>query len=559
MQRLQKHPLKLLLKLLPLILIILWTNAADLPAQTESLSELIRYRIDTLRTLGYFYIGETRIASTTLLPRLYENNQYAPLWTDSDKIDALINVIDTIDAEGLEPEDYHHSEIQGRKAFLDGSDNPNNLIKADLEMLLTDALILLQNHLSCGKVDPQRLNPNWDFNRNINDRSPLAVTHEILSSGNLSAEIDGLKPQHPTYAKLKTALAHYRSIAAMGGWQAMPPGITLKTTMRDDRVIYLRRRLATTGNLPSEDKEDNRFDDELKKGVIQFQKQHGLTPDGMVGGNTLTALNVPVEKRIDQIRANLERARWCPHSIQDRFVLVDVAGFRLRFYSVGNIIWSSRIQIAAPFHRTPVFRDNIRYIEFNPAWNIPPKVTMENILPEINQSPHYLADHQIKVLDMRGRRLNAASLDWSLYPAQNFPYILRQSPGPSNTLGSVKFMFPNPHMIFLHDAPSKNLLTAKKSVFKLGCIQVEKPLKLAELLLDDRREWNQEKFQKIIATQTSKVIYLKKPVPVLLQYWTVAVDNSGIVYFRKDIYDRDGAVIKGLKADHRRIVTAGPR
>lgn len=517
------------------------------PALPESIIDIIHLRIDTLRTYKELTIGEAKIASTKMLALLYEKNQFNPFWTDANKIDALIRSIKEIKADGLEPEDYHYSEISGLQAFLEHNDPKNNLNIADLDMLLTDALILLKYHLVFGKVDPKRLNPTWNFHKEMDSRDPIAAVEEFLASKDLFSRINELKPQRPIYAKLKSALAHYFSILAAGGWRSLPIEVSLKKGMHDDSVLSLRKRLAVSGDLSTSNINDDHFDADLEKVIVQFQKQHGLTPDGVVGGKTIAALNVPVTKRIDQIRANLERARWSLHALKDRFVLVDMAGSEIFFYDKDNIIWKSRVRVGRSFCLTPIFRDNIRYLEFNPAWTIPPTILNKTILPEIKKDPQYLAKHQINIFDRRERIVAPESLEWDHYPEKKFLYILRQVPGPNNALGLVKFMFPNDYMIYLSGTPVKSLFSMDHKTFSPGCIGVEKPFELAELLLNDSSRWHKNKFKQIIASPKTQIVHLKDPVPVLLSYWTVDVDNSGLVYFKEDIYNRDNAVVKGLK------------
>jgi murein L,D-transpeptidase YcbB/YkuD len=484
-----------------------------------------------------------------MLARLYENNQFNPFWIDSDKIDALIRSIKKIKAEGLETEDYHYSKIIGVRAFLEHNDPTGNLNNADLDMLLTDALILLTYHLVFGKLDPKQLHPIWNSCRRIDNQDPITVVEELLASKDLYSRINALKPQRPLYAKLKSALAHYLSIFAAGGWQSVSSGVSLKKGMHDDRVKSLRKRLAVSGDLSATNLNNDHFDTHLEKAIFQFQRQHSLMPDGVVGRKTIAALNVTVTKRIEQIRANLERARWSLHALKDRFILVDMAGAELLFFDKDNIVWKSRIQTGRSFCMIPVFRDNIRYIEFNPAWTIPPAIIKRTILPEIKKDSQYLAKHQINIFDQRESRIDPDNLEWSQYPQKRFPYVLRQDPGTDNALGLVKFMFPNVHMICLCDTPFRNLSSTVDRTFSPGCIRVEKPFELARLLLNDSKKWHQNKFKKIIASQKTQIVHLKDPIPILLSYWTVDVDNSGLVYFKEDIYGRDKAVIKGLKTD----------
>ncbi len=336
------------------------------PPSSEN-SALIRYRVETLNIMGYLKIGDSQIASKTLLPELYQDHQFAPFWTDSNKINAFIATIAAIDADGLEPEDYHYSQILGLQSFMERSETPNPLIQIDLEMLLTDAFILLENHLAFGKVNPLDLDPHWNQDQKIISQDRETILQALISESDPSALLKSVKPKRPIYAKLKTALARYHSIAAAGGWPIIPSGASLSEGMQNERVVFLRQRLTATGDLSTSKIDETIFDEQVRKAVIQFQQRHGLTPDGVVGPKTLQELNVPVNARIDQIRANLERARWILHDLPPRFVLVDIAGFRIFFYDNDRVIWTSRIQVGRPYRKTPVFRDEISYLEFNPT------------------------------------------------------------------------------------------------------------------------------------------------------------------------------------------------
>jgi murein L,D-transpeptidase YcbB/YkuD len=291
------------------------------------------------------------------------------------------------------------------------------------------------------------------------------------------------------------------------------------------------------------------FDEQLEKAVKHFQRRHRLTIDGAVGKNTLEAMNVPVQTCIDQIRVNLDRARWVLHAIGGKFVLVDIAGFHAYFFQEDRIIWESRVQVGRPYRRTPVFRSDIEYLVFNPTWTVPPGILRKDILPAVKKNPNYLKERNISVIDRQGNIINQDTIDWSQYPKGDFPHMLRQDPGPSNALGLIKIMFPNEHLVYLHDTPSRSLFESENRTFSSGCIRVEKPFELAELLLSNPAKWNQESFNAIIASKKPHTIMLPEHIPVLLLYWTVAVDQNGEVQFKKDPYDRDRAVLEGLEED----------
>ena len=258
-------------------------------------------------------------------------------------------------------------------------------------------------------------------------------------------------------------------------------------------------------------------------------------------------MNVPVEARIDQIRVNLERARWVLHELKGDFVLVDVAGFDVTYFRNDEPVWTSRVIVGRPYRETPIFKSLITYVVFNPTWTIPPTILVKDKLPVIKRDPGYLKRNNIRVIDSRGREVNAASVNWSRYGAGNLPpFQLRQDPGEDNALGLVKIMFPNPHMVYLHDTPSKSLFDKDERTFSSGCIRVQNAFELAELVLNDPAQWNQETMAAVVATKKMQTVNLAKPVPVLILYWTAQPRPDGQVLFRNDVYDRDPATLAAL-------------
>ena len=287
----------------------------------------------------------------------------------------------------------------------------------------------------------------------------------------------------------------------------------------------------------------------LRQAVIHFQHRHGLKEDGVVGKETLAALNVPVEDRIDQIRVNLERARWVLRDTGNPFVLVDIAGFRVSFNKDNKAIWSCKAQVGQPYRDTPVFRSKITHIELNPAWVVPPTIFKKDILPAVRKDPSYLDKKGLKILNSQGSEVNPKTVNWSLYPARPFPYTLRQNPGARNALGRIKIIFPNPYSVYMHDTPHKELFASEERTFSSGCIRLEKPFELSELLLDDPSRWSPENIMKAAESGKTRILTLPRPVTILLLYVTVEVDKDGIVYFKKDPYNRDSAVLDGLGRD----------
>ena len=289
------------------------------------------------------------------------------------------------------------------------------------------------------------------------------------------------------------------------------------------------------------------FDEDLEKAVKTFQQRHSLDADGIVGKQTIASMNVPVEQRIDQLRASLERLRWVNQEAADTLVAVNIAGFKAFFFEGGELKWTTRAMVGKTYRRTPVFRGDIQYMEFNPTWTIPPGILQNDTLPAIKRDPNYLASKNIRVIDRNGKFVDPATVDWNQY-SNGVPYTLRQDPGLNNSLGTVKFIFPNKHFVFLHDTPHRELFDRPERAFSSGCIRVEDPLTLAELLLNDP-EYQRSDLQAVVDSRKTQRISLANTIPVLILYLTASVDESGNVLFYKDIYDRDSKVLAALDGD----------
>jgi murein L,D-transpeptidase YcbB/YkuD len=263
------------------------------------------------------------------------------------------------------------------------------------------------------------------------------------------------------------------------------------------------------------------------------------------GPRTLATLNEPPRHWIDQIRVNLERARWVRTGFANALV-VDIAGFDARYVRDGELRWQARAMVGNPYRSTPVLSSHIRSIVLNPTWTVPPTILEQDILPEAARDPLYVGRRGIRVFDRGGKEVDPLSIDWGSFTAGTLPYTLRQDPGPTNPLGRIKFLFPNPHFVYLHDTPSRSLFARADRAASSGCIRIEHPLELAELLLGGNKGWTRERLDAAIATKRTQTIFLSTPVPIYLLYWTVGATSDGKVVFKRDVYDRDGAVLTAL-------------
>lgn len=531
-----------------IIIVLAFIAARPLPGMpVATLAGAISERVQQIRSGAGLNVEGQAIPSTLVLPTLYERRDYAPVWSNPKAVEQLVQVLKQVDTDGLISDDYHLPAILKLQADDTRGDSAT---AAGLDILMTDALIRLGYHLLAGKVDAQSLNPHWNMTRTIGDLDTILAMADAIASARIPQLTDSLRPDHPVYERLREGLARYRDIRDRGGWPAVPSGPTLKPGMIDARVAPVRRRLAVTGELAAQDSGSQEYDTSLQAAVKRFQRNHNLTPDAILGPATLAEMNVPVQTRINQIKVNLERARWVLHHLPEDVVITDIAGFEVSYRRGGKIIWSTKAQVGTPYRKTPVFKDRIRYLEINPTWTVPPTILRNDILPKLAVDPDYLRQKDMQVLTHNGKPVDPATVDWSLYPQKPFPYLLRQNPGPRNALGRIKFMFPNKFAVYLHDTPSRSLFERDQRAFSSGCIRIQHPFELAELLLDDP-QWTRKRLDDIVASKKTTRVNLADPVSILLMYWTVNAEPDGVLLFKHDIYDRDSAVLAGLNEPFR--------
>jgi murein L,D-transpeptidase YcbB/YkuD len=526
-------------------------------------AEAIRERVDHLRyerehdSRDHDVRGAPIVAGDGVA-RYYEAEQFQPHWQDPARLDQLIAAIADLQWDGLDPEDYHVEALQSFRSDLRGGKSLSPADQADLEIVATDATMLALYHLYFGKVNPEKIDPQWNFAvRPLDVEEAFDRFRAAIAAGQIQEAFEKARPQHPWYQRGRERLKEYRALEAAGGWSVISSGPPLKPGISDPRVPALRYRLKVTKDLAGDLEAplpplDTNYDPELEAAVKRFQQRHGLTPDGAVGPGTLAALNVPVSARIDQIRVNLERSRWVLHEMVGEFVLVDVAGFQVSYFRNDEPVWTSKVIVGRPYRETPIFRSTITYVVFNPTWTIPPGILVKDKLPILRKDPGYLKRNNIRVIDASGREVNPSSVNWSRYGAGNLPpYQLRQDPGDDNALGLVKIMFPNKYSVYLHDTPTKALFDKDERTFSSGCIRVQKAFELAELVLNDPVQWNQATMAEVVKAKAMKTVSLAKPVPVLLLYWTAQPTPDGQVLFRNDVYGRDPPTLAALNSEFR--------
>ena len=477
---------------------------------------------------------------------LQRNNQ--PVWVNQDglskKAEFFIKTITEADHEGLDPSTYHRDAILTLltnielNSVLDAYE-PAKYAKIDL--LLTDAFFSYGFHLSEGIVEPNPSDFDWHIKKPKKDL--LEILQTSLHNEKLEELVDKLQPHHSGYLKLKSALLRYQIIKNSGGWYKVPVGPKLRKGDTGKRIADLRSRLIISGDL-ADSKNDNEayFDEALENSVKKFQARNGLKIDGVVGSGTLSVLNISVEDRIEQIKLNMERWRWLPQDLGERYIMVNTANFELDIIENGQSVTSTRAIVGKKKRPTPTLSQKITYMELNPYWNIPHKIALNDVLPCIKKDPNYLKAKNIRIFENwenGAKEINAESIDWDTVTKENFVYKLRQDPADSNALGRVKFIFPNEFSIYLHDTPARELFNKTKRTFSSGCIRIEKPMELAAYLLTNNSEWTYKKLTAAVNSKKTRTILLSDPMDIHILYWTAWVDKDGTVNFRDDIYGRD--------------------
>ena len=528
------------------------------------IQSLIKKRVTEGGSPPHITIAGEPIFSSFMLEVFYKRKDFQPAWVlNALTLEQAYYLIDTIEAsylEGLTPDHYHLRTI--KTLLIDVYEKRNNKAPqdpeklVDLDLLLTDAFLLLGCHFSAGCVNPVTVEAEWFTKHGKLDAA--AVLEIALREHRVKETLQGLLPPQDSYARLKQALNAYRKIAIKGGWPSIPEGPSLKIGAQDERVILLRRRLILSGHLdPEESVPSVTFDRALEDAVKTFQELHGLDIDGVVGSSTLKALNISAEARARQIELNLERMRWISGNLGQRYITVNIADFSLNVVENNTKKLSMKVVVGKPFWHTPVFSDKMTYIVLNPSWNVPHSIAVEETIPKIKKDPDYLSKHNMKVLKGWGEgeeEIDPNSIDWQSLNARNFKYRFRQEPGSLNPLGSIKFVFPNEFGVYLHDTPSKRLFAKSVRSFSHGCIRLEKPLDLAEYLLKGSPNWTREKILAEIGTGKEQIIRLPEPVDIHILYLTAWVDEDGRLNFRDDIYGRDARLDKSLRENPPRVL-----
>jgi L,D-transpeptidase YcbB len=479
----------------------------------------------------------------------YRERAYEPAWTGRRALEGrgeqLLAQLGRLKRDGLDPGRYKHDALQAMaRRLADGEAGEDRLeYLGNLDLVLTESFVRAVSDVERGVLDPTAAGLEWRIDRSTAGDS---VTVARLAAGEDPAVILGSsRPVAPYYERLSEALDRLRSVQAEGGWPSVPAGETLQGGDRDPRVARLRARFlagedADERRLAASGREDPaHFDEDLVGALRRFQARHTLHEDGALGPNSIAALNVPVEERIETVRLNLDRWRWLPQDLGEEFLLVNVAGFELELVARDTVLESMSVVVGRTANRTPLFRDTLEYVVVNPYWNVPTSIVREEIIPALREDPFHLGRNGFEVL-YNGRVVDEA---WARESdLVNGRFRIRQRPGPDNALGNVKFMFPNDMNIYLHDTPAGHLFSQETRAFSYGCIRVERPADLARTLLDRYSDHDGSEYDRLREKDGEQWVTLDRPIPIYILYFTAWVAEDGTLRFHPDIYERDAAL-----------------
>ncbi len=529
-------------------------NTAAAPAEKTLSAELRVLLNDSLESKNITF-GDKVYQASPLLNKLYKSRQYNLIWFKEDMssgeylspgrhLFSYLEVLRDSKLEGLDPNFYDIESIE--KNINEMKDLEGDILRSravQVDLLISNSNISYFIDLLYGRYEVASNFIERDYFESYIDI--IALIDRAVSENNFSGAVRALLPDSYFYHALKRSLIRYENIKENGGLHPIPLGENLQLGVYDVRVVFLKHRLYTTGDIDFKLNEEGKrylndplFDYRLIKAVKRFQRRHGLKADSVVGENTIAAMNVPLSEKIDSIKRNLDIWRKLPRNFGDRYVMVNIPVFRLFAVKDNTPVLEMSAIVGTPDWNTPVLIDDIEYVAINPYWNIPKSIFSEEVLPIIRSDPSYLAKANLEVLSLETDIVQKDySWDWSEVDPENFNYRLRQLPGGTNPLGKLKFLFPNKYNVYLHDTPHRQFFDQLDKKLSHGCIRVEKPVQLAEFIFDYDSEWNAEVIRSQIDSGQSWEIQLDRSVPVYIVYFTTWVGDDGLTYFSDDFYN----------------------
>lgn len=481
-------------------------------------------------------IDSTRLISTkdSIIIAFYEANQNRTFWLAFNCRESLLNLINNVEEEGLNPKDFEIKKINKlEKTILYLSDK--ELI--DYDLLLTQNLKKFIVKTAKGSLNPKDLYKNWDLKENKIDIKKLLLNFQRKDSFDYAK--NEVSPSHIVYQRLKKSLKLLQQFQDQNFKKLeIKDKIVLNDT--NDVILEIKKRLIYWYEMKKPDSITNVYDETTFNAVKNFQSRHGLAQDGVIGKGTIASFNFTKQKRKEQIIANMERWRWFPRTFEKEYLIVNIPDYSLHVIKENDTIRTHRIIVGRASRSTPILSSKLSNIIFNPTWTVPPTILREDVIPAATKNRGYFAAKNITIYS--GNNV-VSPYKWKPSKGKSYRYV--QSPGSSNSLGLVKIMFPNRFSVYLHDTNSRGYFEKEIRSLSSGCIRVQNPFELTEYLLNDSINWNRKKIDETIATVKTKNVIITKPVYFHVLYWTAWSEKNQLI-FRDDIYDLDAELYKKL-------------
>lgn len=495
----------------------------------------------------------------TEVAKLYESNGYSLLWIQNGRVRpqglAVIELLQTANAKGLDPEDYDGSRWQGRLLKLDQKASEQDLVSFDTALTVSTVRYIRAIH--CGRVNPKEFNFQLDME---GKQLPLAefIRTRVVNASDPAAEIRKLEPPFLGYRKLLALLPVYEGYAKQDDGQKLP---TITKTVHPGQpypgTVRLGRFLQIIGDIPAGAQLDPNatiYQGAIVDGVKHYQDRHGETPTGNLDLRTINELNTPPANRIRQIKLTLERWRWVPHSFSQPPVVVNLPEYRVRAMNPdGTVAFYKNVIIGKAYgHKSPVFEKEIQYVVFRPYWDVTPSIQRNEIVPHILKDPNYIAKHNFEVVTTKGEIVTDSQISPEVLEGiKSLHLMVRQKPGETNSLGLVKIIFPNPENVYLHGTDAPGLFSQDVRDFSHGCIRVEKPADLVAWVLRNTPGWDLDRVKATMNGEKNSVqVNLTTRIPVLIVYGTATVNEENQIRFFDDIYGYDADLEKALAAGY---------
>lgn len=478
-------------------------------------------------------------ADDAAIAGFYAQRAYAPFWTTTDdaaRRSALLTALAGAGAQGLPARRYDVAELKA--AFAAARTEGD---RGRLEVRMTRALLDFARDVQTGALDPQKAAPGIMREVAVRDRR---ANLDAFAAADPVRFLRGLAPRTAEYAQLMKAKIDLEEALSTGAWGDPVQAATLKPGATGPALIALRDRLSAMGYLTRSAAAS--YDETIQKAVATFQAGHGLEVTGIANEATIDEINIGPARRLGAVLVAMERERWLNMDRGKRHIWVNLADFSAKIIDDGRITFATRAVVGAQKtdKNTPEFSHKMTYMELNPDWTVPPGIIKRDYLPKLKANPNALG--HLQLIDARGRVVPRGSVNFAAYSDRNFPFNLRQAPGDGNALGRVKFMFPNPYAIYLHDTPEKHLFGREVRAYSSGCVRLNDPFEFAYELLSRQEADPKTSFHKVLDTRRQERIVLKDPVPIHLDYRTAFVGAKGQIQFRRDIYGRDAAIFDAL-------------